>query len=523
MSTSVPAPSPATVPALASAPAASAAAPAAPIAVAGQVLLVTPGQALAARVISVQAGLVELALAGGLVTAASDLPMEPGQSLRLIVDQVAADRVTLRIAPDAGSTGTGGAAAGPGAALAEAGVPSAAASALLSALAERGAEIPTGAAAAALAARAASAGVSTPSEAAAFARLEASGLPTTRAAVVGLAQLIEGAPLGRALTTLLDAAVARVAADAVPRPASAGQAATLPPSPLAANPAAAPVAPTVSRSAAGTLVSNPAAGVAPTPLGGASNWTNGAGPIGPVAAAGSTPLTSLVDALAQIARSIEAGSVDGRPQALRHALAELGIGLEARLASGSAPDRAPLRSLLLALADHPGADPSLGRAAAGLSDALTAQSLVGPTLTAAASAGGSGGAGGQAPDGSAQNGAYLQVPLPGGGTAEVRISPDAGREQEGGGTRPRRLAFLLHLSALGPVMIDASAGTAGVDATIRVGSDEARSFLTTQAGELVDALRRSAPAAAVRVERLAGPAPERLLAPPPASGLDLRA
>ena len=129
--------------------------------------------------------------------------------------------------------------------------------------------------------------------------------------------------------------------------------------------------------------------------------------------------------------------------------------------------------------------------------------------------------GGTSADTSGQNGAYLQLPLPGGGTAEVRISPDAGRDGEGDDRRPRRLAFLLHMSALGPVMIDASAGAAGVDATIRVGSDEVRRFLDGQAQELATALRRAAPAASVRVEQAATPPPERLLAPPPSSGLDI--
>ena len=72
-------------------------------------------------------------------------------------------------------------------------------------------------------------------------------------------------------------------------------------------------------------------------------------------------------------------------------------------------------------------------------------------------------------------------------------------------------------------MIDATAGPAGVDATIRVGSDDVRAFLDSQAADLAAALKRTAPAASVRVERLAAPAPERLLAPPPSSGLDTHA
>jgi len=533
MSTSAPIPAtPVPAPAGPLAPVAAAAvagaeAPAAAIAVSGQALPVTQGQALAARVIAVQAGMVELALAGGLVTAASDLPLEPGQTLRLIVAEAGTDRVSLRIAPETSAQTTAQAGApspqiGPADALARAGVPASAASALLAALAEQGAELPTGAAATALAARAADAGVGTPSEAAAFARLVVAGLPTGQTAVAGLAQLMEGAPLGRALTTVLDAAVATVAAQTAEATAAGdppGLLAGMPGAPRPGAPAAAGVG-----AAAIALFGEtaPAAGGA-APPGAAPATPPGTPPTAPTTPmAHAQPLAGLVASHADLARSIEAGSVDGHSQALRHALADLGVGLEARLAAGSPPDRAPLRALLLALAEHPGTDASLARAAAGLSDALTAQSLVGPAL-AASTAGGSGGAGGQAADASAQNGAYLQLPLPGGGTAEVRVSPDGGREGTEGGDRPRKLAFLLHLSALGPVMIEASAGAAAVDATIRVGSDEVRRFLGTQAGELAEALRRSAPAASVSVERLAGPPPERLVAPPPSSGLDLSA
>jgi len=56
-----------------------------------------------------------------------------------------------------------------------------------------------------------------------------------------------------------------------------------------------------------------------------------------------------------------------------------------------------------------------------------------------------------------------------------------------------------------------------------VAGDEARRFLDGLAPELTDALRRTAPRASVSVERLSGPAPERLLPPPPSSGLDVSA
>ena len=496
--------------------------PAAAIAVVAQALAVTPGQSLAARVIAVQAGLVELALAGGVVTAASDLPLEAGQTLRLVVESTTPDRVTLRIAPEQPPGGGAPAAAGPAAAIAEAGVPASAASALLATMAEQGEPLPRGTAATALATRAAAAEVATPAQAAAFVRLATAGLPTTPATVTGLAELIEGPPLGRALTTLIDAATARVAAGTAPVAES-------PESPAATSTAlAAPARAALAASASPPPVPGSSAGATPAPSpapgGGVPSGTpvmvqveQGRSPQGGPTPAPTPPATPglgpLLDSLARLIHDIEGGSVDGRPEALRRAVAELGSGLEHRLAGGSVPDEPPLRSLLFALAGHPGADPSLARAAASVADGLSAQTLAGAVLPG----------GGAAAEPSTQAGAYLQLPLPGGGTAEVRISPDAGGEGGPSGGRPRRLAFLLHLSALGPVMIEASAGSGGVDATVRVGSDEARAFLSDRAGELAEGLRRSAPAASVSVGRMSGPPPERLLAPPPSSGVDARA
>ena len=126
-------------------------------------------------------------------------------------------------------------------------------------------------------------------------------------------------------------------------------------------------------------------------------------------------------------------------------------------------------------------------------------------------------------DPSSQNGAYLQIPLPGGGTAEIRVQPDGGGDGREGGDRPRKVAFLLHLSALGPVMIEAVAGPAGVDATVRTTGEAARAFLRERAGELTESLGRTSRSASVSVERMTGPPPERLLEPPPSSGLDISA
>ena len=542
-----PAPAPATPPASAALAAVAPAIGSNAIAVSGQ-LAVTPGQTLAARVLQIQAGMVELALAGGVVTATTDLPLELGQSLRLVVGAAGSDGVTLRLAPE--SPLPGAPAQTPAATLASAGLPSSAASALLSALADQGAEIPTGAALANLAARAADAQVSTPAQAAAFVRLAQAGLPTTPATVAGLAQLLDGAPLGRALTNILDAAAARLAT--TPAPAAAGAPVT--------TPATASATPGTTSGPGATTAPSGQIPVADQVVEGGANWRgvtmpNGASPTtapaaAPAAAASTLPapasaapaaaaatpaqasaatlatalaqttateapdasVTALVARLTRLVHDVEAGAVEGRGETLQRAVLQLGAGIErgASHAQASAHE-APVRALLLALAAHPAVDPSLARAAGGVADAVGAQALAGPTLPPPAGA-----------DPSSMNGAYMQIPLPGGGTAEVRVSPDA--EGDGAsGEKPRRLAFLLHLSALGPVMVEATAGPRGVDATVRVAGDEARHHLDGLAPELTDALRRTAPRASVSVERLSGPAPERLLPPPPSSGLDVSA
>ena len=481
-----PAPAPATPPASAALAAVAPAIGSDAIAISGQ-LAVTPGQTLAARVLTIQAGLVELALAGGVVAAESDLPLEIGQTLRLVVAAAGADGVTLRLAPEEAALTPP--ASTPAAALASAGVPSSAASALLAALTDQGGELPTEAALTLLAGRAAEAQVSTPAQAAAFVRLVQAGLPTTPASVSGLARLLDGALLGRALTGLIDAAAARVTVAPPPTPATATAAAPAPapPAPGAAAPATVTPAPqgqnalpvpvletAASWRAAAMPIGAPPPPQAPspgepapplTPTGPAAPTATPAPPTPPptpasapsAAAATSAPadgpeasVTALVAELTRAVRQVEAGAVDGRADALQRAISHLGVGLERGLARGVAPHEAPVRSLLLALAAHPAADPALARAAGGVADAVGAQPLAGSTLPPPAGA-----------DPSSVNGAYLQIPLPGGGTAEVRVSPDAGGDAERG-DRPRRLAFLLHLSALGPVMVEATAGARGV-------------------------------------------------------------
>jgi hypothetical protein len=73
------------------------------------------------------------------------------------------------------------------------------------------------------------------------------------------------------------------------------------------------------------------------------------------------------------------------------------------------------------------------------------------------------------------------------------------------------------------VMIEAVAGAAGVDAMVRTTGEAARAFLRERAGELTESLGRTSRSASVSVERMTGPPPERLLEPPPSSGLDISA
>lgn len=470
-------------------------------------LRVAVGQEVAARVLAVAGGVVDLAVAGGRMSARTALPLQPGQTLRLVVSTADAERVTLRPAPIGGTGPTADAAGRSPAfgALRAAGFTTPTAGALLAALAEAGVPPPTADAAARLGARAAQAGVSGRSLATAFVRLDTAGLPATPAAVAGLAALAHGPAVGRALAAVIDAARAAaptIGDTAAPPPASrpsAGGAAI----PQAPPPAATSPAPSAPSATPAGSVPAPGGGPAPahpSPAPGAAPPAGGTAPM-------ATALAGLVD---RIARDVASGDV----AALRAAIADLGAGLEARLARGDVPRDAPVRALLSALASHPATEPALARAAAGLADAVAAQ----PLAVAA---------GGHTPTGPpAPGGAYLQLPLPGGGTVEVRVDPDAAGDEEGGGApAPRRVAFLLDLSALGSVMVMATAtGDADpVDARVRAADDGVRSFLAHNISELAAALGTDGSPARVRVEALARATPERLIAPPPATGLDRRA
>lgn len=498
-----------TIPA-AGAPGAAPAAATGSLSVPGHALRVAVGQELAARVLAVAGGVVELAIAGGRMSARTALPLQPGQALRLVVSATDSERVTLRPALT-GGTGPAADTAGRSpafGALRAAGLTAPAAGAVLAALAEAGAPPPTADAAARLGARAADAGVAGRTMATAFVRLDAAGLPTTPAAVAGLAALAHGPAVGRALATVIDAARAAaptIGGTAAPPPASRPSAGR------AANPQAPPPAVTSPAPSAPAAPSATPAGSVPAPGGGPAPAHPSPAPGAAPPAGGTAPIAA---ALGGLVDRIARDAVSGDVAALRAAIADLGAGLEARLARGDVPRDAPVRALLSALASHPATEPALARAAAGLADAVAAQPL-------AVTAGGPTPAGPPAP-----GGAYLQLPLPGGGTVEVRVDPDAAGDEDGGGAHAaRRVAFLLDLSALGSVMVMATAtGDADpVDARVRAADEGVRSFLAHDISELAAALGTDGRPARVRVEALARATPERLIAPPPATGLDRRA
>lgn len=489
-----------------------------------------------ARVVESGRGHVELAIAGGRVRAATSLPLEAGQTLRLLVAAAGPDRVVLRPAAAA-------------AAPPNAGLPAAAAAAL-------SASLPGGTDAATLlrlAGEARSAGVATPGAASAFARLTGAGLPVSPAAVAGLATLVEGAPLGQALAALVSSLPdsGRGASAGAP----AGTSVVVPtPTPIAppgspglAGPAVgavigvvpvaggagvasgvpAPVPATGTGAAAPGPAPAPgqasaAVGVAAAPVvppgspGGATQVPTpppGAAPAPPQMAA---PVAdpALAELVRQLVATVSARAVSGDGAHVARAAAELGHGLEARLARDpSSVDGLPLRAALMALANDPDTAPALARQATGLADAIAAQALAGVLPR-------------PGDDPGAGQGAYLQLPLPGGDTVEVHVNPDADQSTDGAGG-PRRLAFLLHLSALGPIMVEAviRTGAGGAEAVIRAQSSEASGFLATRTGELARGLREAGLAddARVRVEPTPRPVPERLVDPPPSTGLDLTA
>jgi|GEM_PF-6018812 len=452
------------------------------------VVVVTPGQVLAARVIEATGGRLELAVAGTRVTAASDLPLAAGDTVRLEVAHADDERIVLRLLPPAGA---GAAGADGTAADTPAGLPRAAARALEAALREvlavpagAGGRAAPGAAGpvagdrglgAALIERARAADVRTPAQAAALVRLAAAGLPLTPALVAGLADLSEGPPLGRALALLAPAAA----------PSGA-------PSAPAAAPAALPPAPSA------------------PPAGGSSPVAGGAAP--PPAAAGPDPARTAAPAaaLAALVAGIAADAVSGDGEAVRRARVRLGV----TAPPGPAAGPATLHDLLLRLATDPATPAAQARGAERAAEALAAQPAVPPALLPAADP--------------TQAGAYMQIPLPGGRTAEVRVLPDGGGEGgEGGrGGRPTRVAFLLHMDALGPLTVEAVVGEAAVDALVRSPAPGVRAFLAGRAPELADALaglRPDGPRPRVGVEPLGESAPPRLAPAPPATGLDLSA
>lgn len=492
------------------------------------VMQVSLGQLLAARVVGAGLdGQVELAVAGQRVVAQTEVPLEPGQRVRLQVSQADDARITLRIVPDAPGTARGGAPSLPG-------LPPAAARALMAALSELPpGQRPDPSALTSLAGRAVAAGVQTPAQADAFVRLAAAGLPTTPAAVAGLAELAEGPQLGRALVMVAEGLRAQAQAPAPAQAAVPGPPGQAPAQPGAGATAQSPAQPAAGQApapgvpignAGGHLATPPAPGAAPAaplfagPPAQAAAPQAPAGPAGgqppapaPAAAPTPPPLPANLAALTALVEDIARRAVGGDGRGVRRAVADLGHGQESRLRAGEAPEQT-LRSLLLGIAADPETPQATARLAERTADALAAQSLVPPTTTPAA-------------DPSAQ-GAYLQIPLPGGQSAEVRVMPD----QEGGGHggeggRGTRIAFLLTMSSLGQMVVEATVGPNGTDAVVRSASEPVREYLAGRTAELADALSRAGGErpARVGVDRMPAGEGNRMLPGPPPSGLDISA
>ena len=125
------------------------------------------------------------------------------------------------------------------------------------------------------------------------------------------------------------------------------------------------------------------------------------------------------------------------------------------------------------------------------------------------------------------NTAYLQIPLPGGQSAEIHVTRDGGDGHEDADrVSSTRIAFLLTMSSLGPLMVDATVADDGVEAVVRAHNADVDAFLTERADELADALGNALGiegGARVQVRSGGAPAPSRLLAGPPSTGLDVQA
>lgn len=482
---------------------------------------VSLGQMLMARVLEIRQGEVDLALAGRRITAQTQLPMLQGESVQLQVTSASDRQVGLRLmAPSPTAEGQSGTTAFPGIPPTTARALTAAVATLPTALRPAPGDLP------ALGQRAVAVGVQTPAQAAAFVRLAAAGLPTTPAAVAGLAQLIEGPPLGRSLADITAAArppapggqpapsfAAAPPPSGTPTPPGGNAPAALPGAPTGtAAPGAEARAPaTAAPSPPGqTVVSGTPAGTPPAPPPGAPAAAKAIAPDAPagtaVRAASAPPATLL--ALSDLVDTVAERAVRGDAHHLREAIRDLGHGLEQRLLARDQVDQT-VRSLLLAVGRDPEVPAATARLADRTADAVAAQQLAPATVDPSA------------------NTAYLQIPLPGGQSAEIHVTRDGGDGHEDADrVSGTRIAFLLTMSSLGPLMVDATVADDGVEAVVRAHNAEVDAFLTERAGELADALGNALGiegGARVQVRSGGAPAPSRLLAGPPSTGLDVQA
>lgn len=215
---------------------------------------------------------------------------------------------------------------------------------------------------------------------------------------------------------------------------------------------------------------------------------------------GSDPaLQAQIRSLAATITSITGGATLGSGSDLAETIRLLGRGIEARLAAGDATAITSLRSGLLAIAGNDGASAAVRQMAGDLAAQVSAQALAGVI----------------------GDGQYLQLPLPGGASAEILLpdpDDDSGRPGGDGGATTARI--LLDLPALGRVEIDAIVAADATLARVRAQDDGGRIALAEALPELRQALSGRGD---VHVQIEPGEAATSLLPAPPPLGLELEA
>jgi len=215
---------------------------------------------------------------------------------------------------------------------------------------------------------------------------------------------------------------------------------------------------------------------------------------------GSDPtLQAQARALAATIASLTGGATLGPDADLAAMARMLGRGVEARLVAGDASDVTSLRSNLLALAGSDSASMAVRQMAGDIAAQISAQALAGVI----------------------GDGQYLQLPLPGGASAEILLpDPDDGDGRGGGARSATTARILLDLPTLGRVEVDAIVATDATMARVRARDDGGRLALADALPELRQAL---AGRGDVHVQIEPAEPATSLLPPPPPLGLEMEA